>query len=234
MGLGLSARNRSSRSSSVGRGINAVGSGLFVGFVDEEEKFLAHMKNLFYFPWKQQMLLKAGLRTGEREEDTHVDGLVCGARVHGRVPMDEVLTRNSTHVMLWLTTSQWSVSYQTQVRNTCSVDGERNTLVQCSHSHPPSPLPCHYPHPAKNTWVKSSQHRLLHACNARFCARFCTFCPWFSGHLWFYVENTLSGEMWSFPGGRAAVIKVSVLDVLLKWIFHVFNRSPRHFSAVVV
>lgn len=44
----------------------------------------------------------------------------------------------------------------------------------------------------------------------------------------FYLENTLHAE--NLKSFNVPVIKVSVLDVLLKWIFHVFHRCPKHFS----
>lgn len=44
----------------------------------------------------------------------------------------------------------------------------------------------------------------------------------------FYLENTLHAE--NLKSFSVPVIKVSVLDVLLKWIFHVSHRCPKHFS----
>lgn len=47
-----------------------------------------------------------------------------------------------------------------------------------------------------------------------------------------YLENILHAE--NLKSFNVPVIKVSVLDVWLKWIFHVFHRCPRPFSIVAV
>ncbi len=57
------------------------------------------------------------------------------------------------------------------------------------------------------------------------------------GLLWGSRQWDLSRkytERWNLKPFRGPVIKVSVLDVLLKWIFYVFHSSPRHFSIVTV
>lgn len=145
---------------------------------------------------------------------------------------------------VWLTTSQWSVSYQTQVenkyfRNMLMVRKNRTYSIfsMTSVEAPPQGF-----HLKKN----SKQLLLPKACDVHLSVRLHIFCSWFAavspgcfsrgllGGSWQRVLSRKYTASWNLKPFRGPVIKVSVLDVLFKWIFHVFQRSPRHFFIVAV
>lgn len=140
------------------------------------------------------------------------------------------------------------------------VDGERKkktktrtySIFSMTSINPTPP-----PTPPTQKEFKSNQLPLPEACDAHLCVWLRIFCLWFAavspgrfsrvplgggkessgvggGCLWQRALSRKDTACWNLKPFRGVVIKVSVLDVLLKWIFHVFHRSPRHFSTVGV
>lgn len=129
-----------------------------------------------------------------------------------------------------LTTPQWSVSYQTQVKNKYF----RNTLMgRKNRSY--KGLLCILLDKYRSSPFKESNNfflisrgmsRIFGCEEVWFAAVFLVSVTGRLGWEWGYLENTACCILKSF---RGPVIKVSVSDVLLKWIFHGFQRSLRHF-----
>lgn len=121
------------------------------------------------------------------------------------------------------------------------VDGEKKqNLLHIQHDK------CRSPPQGFHLKKNSKQLLLPKACDVHLSVRLHIFCSWFAavspgcfsrgllGGSWQRVLSRKYTASWNLKPFRGPVIKVSVLDVLFKWIFHVFQRSPRHFFIVAV